>query len=70
VPYLAVVTKETDEETGDASFATELYETKLCTDLYTEANSPQLVEQFAPFTSVSDATTYDWFCPDIPDIQV
>lgn len=40
---MTVVTKKTDDTTGEVNLTTELYQTRLCTEIYTEQTDPQLI---------------------------
>ena len=68
---MAVESKTTDTLTGKSVFTPQYYKTELCTDLYKDTGSdPRLIDQFMPYTSMTDSLTYDWYCPVIPDIEV
>ena len=68
---MTVATKRTNQTTGEPHIATDRYKTKLCTELYANTDTdPRLIDQFMPYKSMTDSLTFDWYCPEIPDIVV
>lgn len=68
VPYFSIVRQTTDPTTGATSSKPELFETKLCTDLYQDSANESLLSQFSP--AERGISSYAWYCADSATVEI